>query len=80
MNKQSISPDELRQLPYLRIQDIPAVTGLSQGFVRGLIKSGTLPVARNGRCVFVNKQLLLDIVESRLRQQMEQNSRGEDDR
>lgn len=75
MNKQKFSPDELRKLPYLKIQDIPAVTGLSQGFVRGLIKSGTLPVVRNGRCVFVNKQLLLDTVENSLRQQMQITSR-----
>ena len=75
MNKQSISPDQLRQLPYLKIKDVPTVTGLSQGFVRGLIKSGALPVARNGRCVFVNKQLLLDTVEK----QLKQNSSGEDD-
>lgn len=71
MNKQRISADDLRQLPYLKIQDIPTVTGLSQGFVRGLIRDGILPVVRNGRCVFVNKQLLLDTVEYSLRQQMQ---------
>lgn len=78
MNKQKVSSEDLRQLPYLKIQDIPTVTGLSQGFVRGLIRDGVLPVARNGRCVFVNKQILLDTVESSLRQQMN-TSRGEDD-
>ena len=72
MNKQKVSSDDLRKLPYLRVQDVPTVTGLSQGFVRGLIRDGILPVVRNGRCIFVNKQLLLDTVEQSLRQQMEQ--------
>ena len=76
MNKQKVSADDLRQLPYLRIQDIPTVTGLSQGFVRRLINDGVLPVARNGRCIFVNKQLLLETVDKSLRRQ--QNSSGED--
>ena len=73
MNKQKVSFDDLCRLPYLKIQDIPAVTGLSQGFVRGLIRDGILPVARNGRCVFVNKQILLDTVDSMLRQEIRQN-------
>lgn len=70
MNKQKPSFDELKQLPYLRVQDCPTVTGLSQGFVRGLIRDGILPVARHGRCIYVDKQLLLDTVASQLRKQM----------
>ena len=69
MNKQRLSRDELQNLPYIRVQDVPTTTGLSQGFVRGLIRTGVLPVVRNGRCIFVNKQLLLDTVDNMLRQQ-----------
>lgn len=74
MNKQRLSRDELQNLPYIRIQDVPTTTGLSQGFVRGLIRSGVLPVVRNGRCIFVNKQLLLDTVDNMLRQQTTQTA------
>lgn len=70
MNKKEVSPAELQLLPYLKVQDVPTVTGLSQGFVRGLIRDGILPVVRNGRCIFVNKQLLLDTVDGMLRHQM----------
>ena len=66
MNKQTVSRDELMQLPYIRIKDCPTVTGLSQGYVRGLVNNGILPVVRNGRCIFVNRQLLLDTVEKQL--------------
>lgn len=69
MNKQKLTHDELQGLPYIRVQDVPTTTGLSQGFVRGLIRTGVLPVVRNGRCIFVNKQLLLDTVDNMLRQQ-----------
>ena len=77
MNKQKVSFEQLQQLPYLRVQEVPTVTGLSQGFVRALIREGTLPVVRNGRCIFVNKQLLMDTVEKSLRQQMDRNHSGE---
>ena len=73
MNKTKPSYAELQQLPYIRVQDCPTVTGLSQGFVRDLIRNGTLPVAKHGRCIFVNKQLLLDTVAGTLRQQMAMN-------
>lgn len=79
MNKQRVSFDVLQQLPYLKVQDCPTVTGLSQGFVRGLIRDGLLPVARQGRCIYVNKQILLDTVDSMLRQQANPTNRGEDD-
>lgn len=69
MNKTKRSYAELQQLPYIRVQDCPTVTGLSQGFVRELIRSGTLPVAKRGRCIFVNKQLLLDTVAGILKPQ-----------
>lgn len=68
MNKQKSSIEDLRQLPFLKVQDIPAVTGLSQGFVRGLIRDGVLPVVRNGRCIFVSKKVLLDTVDQMLQQ------------
>lgn len=80
MNKRQVSREELHQLPYLRVQDCPTVTGLSQGFVRSLIKDGLLPVARNGRCIYVNKQMLLDTVNNMLQQQMDQNTGREDER
>lgn len=71
MNKKEVSQAELRQLPYLKVPDVPTVTGLSQGFVRGLIRDGILPVVRQGRCIYVNKQLLLDTVDGMLRQQVD---------
>lgn len=79
MNKTQVSPEELRQLPYLRVQDIPAVVGVSQGFVRGLIREGILPVVKHGRCIFVSKQLLLDTLDNSLRQQMGQGGRRKDE-
>lgn len=79
MNKQQVSLNELKELPFIKIKDCPTVTGLSQGFVRGLISEGILPVVRNGRCIFVNKQLLLDTVNGMLRQQMDQKAGREDD-
>ena len=78
MNKQKVSFAELQQLPFIRVQDCPTVTGLSQGFVRDLIRTGALPVARHGRCIFVNKQLLLDTVNNMLQRQAEQDHGGED--
>lgn len=66
MNKQKLTQDELKNLPYLKIQDCPTVTGVSQGLVRELIRSGRLPVVRHGRCIFVNKQLLLDVLDAEL--------------
>ena len=73
MNKQKVSFEVLQQLPYLRVQDVSTVTELSQGFVRGLIREGALPVVRHGRCIFVNKQILLDTVEKSLHRQVDQN-------
>ena len=70
MNKYTPSHEDLQRLPYIRVQDCPAVTGLSQGFVREMIRTGVLPVIRHGRCIFVNKQLLLDTLDNNLRQQM----------
>jgi len=71
MNKTKPSYAELQQLPYIRVQDCPTVTGLSQGFVRDLIRNGTLPVVKHGRCIFVNKQLLLDTVAGTLKPQIQ---------
>lgn len=80
MNKTTPSHEALQQLPYIKIKDCPAVTGLSQGFVRELIRTGVLPVLRHGRCIYVNKQLLLDTLDNNLRQQMDQNTDREDER
>lgn len=66
MNKTTPNRNDLMQLPYLKIADIPTVTGVSQGLVRELIRSGRLPVIRHGRCIFVNKQLLLDVLAAEL--------------
>ena len=73
MNKQRVSPDELRKIPFLRVPDCSTVSGLSQGYIRGLIRDGILPVVKHGRCIMVDQQLLLDTV----RQQMQSNG-GED--
>ncbi len=64
MNKQQLTQDELRQLPYLKVQHCPVVVGVSQGLVRELINSGKLPVVRRGRCIFVKKQLLMDVLDA----------------
>ena len=77
MNKKHTPIDDLKSLPYLKVKDCPIVTGLSQGYVRELISSGLLPVARHGRCIYVNKQMLLDTVEHELRQQMKTGSTEE---
>lgn len=74
MNKQQVSLNELKELPFIKVKDCPTVTGLSQGFVRGLISEGILPVVRNGRCIYVNKQMLLDTVNNMLQQQMDNQS------
>lgn len=70
MNKQKVPFNVLQQLPYLNVPDFSTVTGLSQWFTRKAIQDGTIPVIRQGRCVLINKQLALDLLEDKLRQQM----------
>ena len=63
MNKTTLNRDTLMQLPYLKGADIPTVIGVSQGCVRDLIRKGELPVVQKGRCIFVNKQTLLNTLD-----------------
>ena len=63
MNKTTPNRCDLMQLPYLKVADIPTVIGVSQGCVRDLIRKGELPVVQRGRCIFVNKQTLLNTLD-----------------
>lgn len=48
----------------LTVQDLHAVTGLSEQTIRAEINSGNLPGCRIGRRLYVSKKHLLNYIES----------------
>ena len=53
------------ELPFLSIRKCVPITGLSERYLRGLLRTGELPHIKTGNRVLVNVRKLLDMMDAK---------------
>ena len=62
-NRKKVKP--VVELPFLTIRECVPVTGLSERYLRELLRSGELPHVRSGNRVLVNVRMLLKTMDQK---------------